>query len=129
MQALADGDLTAGVVIFFALIIGHALGDHPLQGEYLAIYKSRHKKPGPAITNGDTSSVWVHCLTAHALIHAGVVWLITGSPVLAVAEWVLHWLIDFFKAENKINLHTDQILHLLCKVGYAVAIAKGWVAI
>lgn len=127
LQSITDGNATAGVVVFFALLIGHALGDHPLQGEYLAIYKNRHKRPNPAVTNGDTSSVWVHCLTSHALIHAGIVWIITTSPILAVAEWVLHWVIDFLKAEKKINLHMDQTLHILCKIGYIVAIAKGWI--
>ena len=129
LQALAAGSTTAGVVVFFALLIGHSLGDHPLQGEYLALYKNRSNKPGPAINNGDPSSVWVHCLTAHALIHAGIVWAITSSPILGVIELCLHWIIDFIKGENKITLHVDQTLHLLCKVGYVVAIAKGWIAL
>ena len=120
LDALAEGDIAAGLVVLFALLIAHALCDHPLQGEYLALHKSRHyssKDPG-------SPSVWGHCLTMHALIQAGGVWVVTGSPVFALVEFVLHWIIDLLKAERITNIHVDQLLHLLTKIAYVIVLAN-----
>lgn len=112
--------------LFFAFLIGHALADYPLQGKFLAIRKNRHIKS--VDYSGDTpGSVWVYCLTAHSLVHAGCTWFICEhfqfpNPALfAFIECVLHWLIDFAKCERWTNFHADQSLHLLCKIGYIVA--------
>ncbi len=114
---LQDGGATAGWALFFALAIGHALGDYPLQSDFLAKHKNRHF--AHAYTDlPPARTLWLHCLTAHALIHAGIVWLLTGRAALGAAELVLHWLIDWLKIERKINFHVDQLLHLLCKVGF-----------
>ena len=40
LSAAATGDLTAAPLLFFALLIGHALGDFPLQGTFLATFKN-----------------------------------------------------------------------------------------
>jgi hypothetical protein len=100
--------------LFFALLIGHALADFPWQGEYLARFKNRHH-PGQDI-RGHSETVWPYVLTAHALIHAGVVWLITGSFFLGLLEFVLHWVIDLAKNEGWSNFHIDQGLHVATKV-------------
>jgi len=116
--------------MWFALVIGHALADYPLQGEFISVAKNRHadtkylfggKNPPPGL--------WVQILGAHALIHAGTVWLITGSVALAAIEAALHWIIDFAKCESWTTFSLDQVLHVLCKAGYAIAIASGaaWV--
>jgi len=74
---------------------------------------------GNAQTNGQKPvAVWWHYMTAHALIHAGAVWLVTGNVWFALAEFVLHWAIDFAKCENWTNPHADQALHVACKVAY-----------
>lgn len=107
--------------MFFALVIGHAVADFALQGKFLAIRKNRHIKSIDYI--GDSpASLWVYCLTAHSLVHAGAVWVVTGSVVFAFAEFVLHWLIDFVKCEKWTNFHQDQGLHILSKAVYVVAI-------
>ncbi len=113
-------------VWFFALAIGHFLADYPLQGEFLAIRKN-HRLPPDAGPVDDSRPLlprhlWVHCLTAHCVIHGGVVWLITGSPILGAVEVVLHWIIDFVKSQGWTNFHVDQALHLLCKAGYIYAL-------
>ena len=64
--------------------------------------------------------MWWNTLLAHSLIHAGLVWLVTGYVVLAAAELVLHFLIDFAKNENMTGFATDQMLHRICKIAYAV---------
>lgn len=114
-------------ILLFALAIGHALADYPLQGAFLADAKNRHSDPFALAEN--TSSplgLWIHALTAHSLIHGGAVWLITGSVTLALVEVVLHWLIDFSKCEGWFGYTTDQLLHLSCKALYAAAITGGW---
>jgi hypothetical protein len=112
----------AGATLFFALAIGHALGDFPLQSEFLARGKDRHAKR----TYPDTppASLWAYCLTAHALTHAGLVWAITGSAVLGFIEFLLHWSIDFSKSEKWLGFHADQAAHLLCKLGYAIYLTQ-----
>jgi hypothetical protein len=115
--------------LFFALLIGHMFADYPCQTEFMALGKD-HRRPRPLPgAKGETRGVWVHCLTAHCLIHAGAVWVITGSMALALVETVLHWIIDFIKSAGLTNLHLDQFLHLVCKAGYVWAIHSGLVVI
>lgn len=104
----------------FALLIGHALADYPLQGEAIAKGKNRHNPPHGIPAGQKPVAVWFHYLTAHALIHSGFVWLITGSVWLGLAEFVAHWLIDFAKCENWTNPHQDQLLHIACKIIYVI---------
>lgn len=107
-------------ILFFAFVIGHAFADYPLQGEFLAKRKN-HRLPPDAEGPGQRSGpilIWFHCLTAHALIHAGFVWIVSGVAILAFMEFVLHWIIDYMKSEGWINFHLDQALHLACKLGY-----------
>lgn len=125
-KAVAAGTLEGFLLIAFALFIGHALADYPLQGAFLASGKNR---------NGDSSvlfggssvpkGLWIHALTAHSLIQAGGVWLITGSVFLALVEFVAHWIIDFVRCDERISFNTDQLLHFLCKVVYAALLVSG----
>ena len=115
-------------VLFFAFVIGHAFADYPLQGEFLALQKNHRLPPGEK-PDGAPKLLWFHCLTAHSLIHGGFVWLISGVPLLGVAEFILHWVIDFMKSEGVTNFHVDQTLHILCKVGYVVLIYGGYISI
>jgi len=118
-------DPLEGLVLLFALVIGHALADYPLQGDYIALHKNRHYRPvdGQELPHG----LWFHCLLAHCLIHAGFVWLISGRVIFAVAELALHFVLDSLKCENKTSLHTDQMLHVFCKALYVFAIMSAWV--
>lgn len=103
--------------LFFAFAIAHALADFPLQGDYLAREKQR--------SNAASSREWFIALTAHSLIHAGGVWIVSGSVVLAAVELFMHWLIDLGKGEGKYGYATDQLLHLACKGVYVVILAQG----
>ncbi|CAN5879069.1 hypothetical protein BH11VER1_BH11VER1_20640 [soil metagenome] len=117
--------LAEGLTLLFALVIGHVLGDYPLQGEYLALNKNRHYRPTHGIEQ--PKGLWIHCLGAHCLIHAGLVWLISGRLVFGLIEFVLHFIIDAYKCEKKTSFHTDQFLHVSCRVGYVVALIMEWV--
>lgn len=110
-----DGPLA----LFFAFAIVHALADYPLQGDYLAREKQRRQAA--------SSRDWLIALTAHALIHAGGVWIVSGSVLLGSAELVIHWLIDLGKGEGRYGYVVDQLLHLSCKVLYVVLLATGTV--
>lgn len=102
--------LTFGMMLFL-LVVGHALADFPLQGDFLAQAKNRHTQLGQLY--------WTHALPAHALIHGGFVAVITGQVWLGVAEAVIHGVTDWLKCEKKISLNTDQAIHLLCKLAWA----------
>jgi hypothetical protein len=106
------------LALFFAFAIAHALADFPLQGDYLARVKQRR--------NASTTFEWFAALTAHSLIHAGAMWIVSGSILVGVIELLLHWVIDFGKGEGKYGYATDQALHLSCKVVYTVAMAMGF---
>lgn len=123
IQNLSGDIMNNPFFLLFALFIGHALADFPLQGDFIARGKNRHNAPTNVPIGQKPVNVWVHCLTAHALIHAGFVWAITGCVWLGVIEMVLHWMIDFAKCENWTNPHTDQLLHIACKVGYVLVLA------
>lgn len=116
----------AALQALFALCIGHALADFPLQGEYLATGKNRRfllrlQDPSRPV------HIWVVCMGAHCLIHAGCVWLITGSALLAFVEFVVHWAIDVAKCEGKTTFNQDQLLHVVCKAAYVAGGWLGWV--
>jgi hypothetical protein len=111
----------SAAALFFALLIGHALADYPLQGDFLSRGKSRHVDIPELSGDGRPSgNVWIYLMTAHCLIHAGFVWMITGFFVFALAEFVLHWVIDVLKCEGKTTFAVDQWLHVICKLGYVV---------
>ncbi len=115
-ESIAQGILKDGpLAVLFALCIGHAIADYPLQGKFLAIRKNRHIK-SIDYTGDSPGSLWVYCLSAHALVHACPVWLITGSSLLAFIEFVSHWLIDFAKCEKWTTFHIDQALHIIVKL-------------
>jgi hypothetical protein len=99
----------ATLILLFA---GHALCDFPLQGPFLSEAKNPlHPIPGVP---------WYQCLAAHCLIHAGMVYLITGVWWMALAEWIIHWFTDYAKCEDRITFNQDQAIHYACKILWAV---------
>jgi Protein of unknown function (DUF3307) len=96
----------------FLLIAGHALADYPLQGDFLARGKN-FRNPIPGVP-------WYQCMLAHCMIHAGVVYLITHSLVIGLAEFGLHFMIDYAKCDGRLTFNQDQGLHIVCKGIWAV---------
>lgn len=133
LQFLGQPPLSLGnaFIAFFALAIGHAFADFAWQSEFMAVNKNRNLVPKDT-DDGKPSSMWLHVLSAHCLVHAGAVWMILGSLKLAWAlalfEFVVHWIIDFVKCEGKTSFNTDQSLHYLCKVLYVSVVYLGWVS-
>jgi hypothetical protein len=89
------------------LCMAHFLGDFGLQSDRMALEKC----PGCS-----GSVPWHWWLSGHGAIHGLLVGLITGQPLLGLAEWGLHCLIDLGKCRRRYSMSTDQALHLLCKV-------------
>lgn len=116
----------AAVAVFFALLVSHAVGDFALQGNFLSQAKNRHADLDAFFSGGTPPSLWWNALLAHALIHAGGVWLVTGLVVLAAVELLFHFLIDYAKCEQWISFGLDQTLHRLCKVLYVTLLFCNW---
>lgn len=105
-------DSLIGVV--FWLLVGHAVGDFALQTEWMARSKNATRRRTKGSERRDL--IWVHVLSAHALVHGGAVALATGMIWLGIAETIAHWTIDYGKSQQMYNFHTDQFLHLGCKL-------------
>lgn len=90
------------------MIFAHMLADYPLQGDFLSRAKN-HTAPLPGVP-------WYQALAAHSAIHAGAVFLITGSALLALAEFVIHAVTDYAKCAGRISYNADQAIHIGCKV-------------
>ena len=104
--------MTPALHLFWWLLVGHAICDYPLQGDFLARGKNRWN-PIPTIP-------WYQCLAAHALIHGGSVALITGSVPLGIAETLIHMQIDYGKCAGHYGLNVDQALHVVCKIAWVL---------
>ena len=103
--------------LLFLLLAGHSLGDYAFQSDFLATAKNQHTEMG--------REYWVAALPAHALIHGVLVFAVTGSSVLGVAEAVAHGAIDWCKNEGWFGFRVDQGLHALCKVLWLVLFLHG----
>lgn len=108
------------LTLLFWMLVGHALADYPLQGDFLSQAKN------PVI--GYSGFPWKQALVWHAMIHAGAVALVTGSVVLGVLELMAHTLIDYAKCKGYFGcgegaIHIDQGLHVACKVTWLIVLA------
>lgn len=114
-----------GFELLFYLLVGHALADFSLQTDVMAKGKNRNRMIDPDMLPPGQQHMpcWPYWLSAHALIHGGMVALITGIWQLGLIETVVHWIIDFTKCDNRISVHEDQILHFCCKLIYVGAIS------
>ena len=111
-----------GATLFW-LLVGHALADYPLQGDFLARAKNHR---APVVAANGQAFPWPLALGAHALIHGGVVALVTGSVLLGVAEVCAHFLIDFATSEGWTGGYFgDQAEHVACKLVWAALAARG----
>ena len=112
--------------LLFFLLAAHALMDYALQSETIATCKCRDCESPIAKT-----VPWYYWLTAHTILHGAAVgvvlhWFQYGWNTVAayaLAETVLHWLIDFGKCEKRYSIHVDQALHIVCKLAWVALLA------
>lgn len=102
------------IALLFLLVVGHALADYPLQGEFLATAKDHKTQVG--------RHIWPWALSFHAMIHGGLVYAITGVAWIGLLEVAVHAGIDWAKTHNYITFNVDQWLHLGCKVVWVVIV-------
>lgn len=110
--------------LFFYLLVGHAIGDFGLQGDWVARHKS-HKVKVASAHSKRPDLIWFHVLTGHSLIHGGFVGFLTGVWWLGALETLCHWVIDYLKSDNRFGFHTDQMLHVSCKILWASLVYFG----
>lgn len=109
---------------FILLLMGHALGDFPLQGEYIAQGKNRHAAPpgyDPAV-HGKRQAVWPFFMAAHALIHGLIVFTLTARFDAAIWMVLTHGLIDLLKSERIYSPVADQVLHGIVAFSLAILV-------
>ncbi len=120
-------------VLFFLLVFfiaGHALMDFALQGDAMANCKCR-KANHPL----QKAVPWYYWMSAHAMLHGAMVGAVVywakfdmmTVAAYAMLEALIHWIIDIAKCEGHTNIHQDQILHILCKIGWAFMLVNGLV--
>lgn len=97
--------------LFLVLAMGHFVGDFGLQSDRMACEKC----PGHGVTLG-----WGWWLLSHAAIHGFIVAVVTGVPLLGLAEVAIHCLIDLAKCRKVWNLAIDQAVHVGVKLLWAV---------
>lgn len=102
--------------MLLALVVAHALCDYPLQGDFLAAAKNR-RKPIKGVP-------WYQAMTAHCLIQAGAVFVITHSLPIGVLEFVCHFAIDMTKVDETISFNVDQLLHVACKFAWVLILSR-----
>lgn len=100
------------------LVLAHFVADYPLQGDFLSKAKNR-LAPIPGVP-------WYQALAAHSGIHAGLVGIVTGSPVLGFAEFAIHAATDDAKCQGRLTYNQDQAIHIGCKVLWAALAPIGW---
>ena len=114
--------MTHIITNIFLLLCGHALADFALQTEWIAYNKNRNVVPKgyDPEKHGKLQSIWIYVLTSHALIHGLMVYLITLNIWFGIAETIIHWVVDFGKCEKWYGIHTDQSIHILCKIIWGI---------
>lgn len=95
--------------LLFKLVAAHYIGDFALQNDFIAKFKVQGSAP-----------FWFHVLIAHCMIHGLGVYLATGRVELGLAEVLAHGIIDSLKGRGQLSFNTDQAIHLICKVIWAV---------
>lgn len=92
-----------GGLLLGALLVGHLIADTVLQPAWLSVAK---RTPGLRLA----------ALGWHGSLHGFSVLMFTGMPLLALAEAVIHPLVDHGKALGWYGVRIDQAVHIACKV-------------
>jgi hypothetical protein len=98
------------MMILLGLVAAHFLCDYLFQTESIALGKNR------LLAKARFGVHWLYWMTTHAVTHSVGVYIVTGSLVASVFEFIAHFIIDVAKCEGYIGLHLDQALHMACKV-------------
>lgn len=107
----------------FLFLCGHAIGDFALQSEWVSTNKDRNaRKKYSAAELREMQVIWPYLLSAHALHHGLIVYLISQNLALGLAETAVHWLSDFAKCEKWYGFHADQAVHVVSKLAWTAIV-------
>jgi hypothetical protein len=98
------------------LIIAHFLADYPLQGEFLAKFKSPLVYTQMVRDNIQPRFHWFWILSAHCAIQAGGVLYVTNSLILAIIDYNVHFYVDLAKCRGRITFNQDQTYHIITRL-------------
>ena len=96
---------------FWFLLIAHAFTDYVWQTESMGYRKDPTAFPPEVAKYGPW---WWH-MSAHSLINAGGVLVVTGDPLCSLGEFLLHFGIDYAKCRQWVSTNGDQGVHLISK--------------
>ena len=99
------------LITFWLLLIAHAFTDYVWQPPEMGWRKDPTAQP-PEI--GKYGPWWWH-LSAHSLINAGGVYVVTGNITCSIGEYTVHWLTDYAKCRGWVSTNLDQFIHLFSK--------------
>jgi ABC-type Mn2+/Zn2+ transport system permease subunit len=113
----------SAIIGFWYMVIGHFVADYPLQTEFISEYKNPRKQGRVP---------WYYVMLSHALVHGAFVSVATGLAlghihilfpvILGIFETIIHFCLDVLKCINCTSIHTDQLVHILCKVAWTLSI-------
>jgi hypothetical protein len=119
-------DIYIFIIILWKLLAAHAVTDCLLQdAKFSSVSINKRRSHGKSETSYEPD--WMYWLWSHGCLNGVGVWIVTGSPMLGLAESVCHSIIDHGKCEGFYGLHIDQAMHFFCKIVWAV-IFISWVS-
>ncbi|BAQ02727.1 membrane protein [Ralstonia phage RSL2] len=117
--------MTTFLAVLGLLLAVHAFFDFPGQGQFLSDIKNRLVPGFP----------WWYGLTMHALIQGAaagsVIWLFNPKAAFTIGfcEFAWHWATDMLRVNKIISAMGDQLIHIVCKLIFAFAVAGPFVTI
>ena len=102
------------IELFVLLVAVHLVADYPLQTDFVAKFKS------PAVSL--PAVPWYYVMAGHAATHGLGVGLAVGSTWVGCLEAAAHFGIDVLKCRGRTSIHTDQLLHVLCKAAWVALV-------
>lgn len=102
-----------GILIY--LLFFHFLLDYALQGDFVSRAKNKYDPVAHV--------PWYHVMFAHTALHGIAVYLVTGLPLLGIAELIIHWWTDQHKCKGELTFGQDQAIHIVSKIVWAYVAA------
>lgn len=101
----------------FNLMVAHAITDVWMQDCKIS---SMVKAKNPyEIFSNETEGHWPYWLFSHGLINGAGAYIATRNIYVGIFETIAHMVIDIGKMAEIYDVHVDQTLHFISKIGWA----------
>ena len=105
---------------FIPLILGHFVADFAIQTDTVAINKCPNNSSKIKIN-------WAWWMTGHVSMHGLIVFFITGNVLVAAAETIIHFYIDYLKSlKEQGSKGRRQLLQFTRYVTVIIAAVQGY---